>query len=279
MDRSWISKLAAPARDAGRVLAIAWRMDAQLTFLYYLTAVVAALAPLASGWILSLLIDRVIGSVVTVPVIVVVVVATHVAIVAIKAAVRSGLHERYYDDALRDRLQDTLTDRLCEVRSTHPWRVPDLFRALACAVIASVGALAAAIAVAQFGWWIVPLVIASAAPRVVLCARSGEPCSTCRKRWYVAELMSEASAPRDREVFRAAPVLLSRHRATARTFAHRKQTLGPVIASIVEGAVVLAIAWSRLHDVTTGVLSLGSFALFVTMLRQLAMALPRADAR
>ncbi|HEX3476241.1 MAG TPA: hypothetical protein VHT91_14545, partial [Kofleriaceae bacterium] len=93
MKRTWVSRLAAVGRDTRRILAIAWRMDARLTFLYYVTAFVAAVVPLASGLTLALLIDRVVvtaPSQVTVPVVAVIVVATHFAIVAINAAVRFG---------------------------------------------------------------------------------------------------------------------------------------------------------------------------------------------
>jgi ABC-type multidrug transport system fused ATPase/permease subunit len=306
LERSWISKLAAVARDTRRILAIAWRMDARLTFLYYLTTIIAALTPVASGLTLALLIDRVVTTspaLVTVPLLIIIAVGTHFAIVAINAAVRFGLHAQYYDHVFRYRVQDTFTYRFCEklteldvphlenpevqtlitqVRSTHQWRVPDFFRILAYATIAAVGAVAAAIALAPFGWWIVPLVIAGTAPRIVLRTRFGElrwwmyGSSECRKLWYLGELMSEVSALRERKVFRTAPALLTRYRAIqARIFSLGKQPLDRyrrvrVIAPLVEGAIVFVIAWARLHDVTSGAMSVGSFAFFVTMLQQLA---------
>lgn len=99
MKRTWVSRLAAVGRDTRRILAIAWRMDARLTFLYYLTAFVAAVVPLASGLTLALLIDRVVVTApaqVTVPVIAVIVVATHFAIVVIEDGriVEHGSHDQ-----------------------------------------------------------------------------------------------------------------------------------------------------------------------------------------
>ena len=308
MERERFSKLRAVARDTRRILAIAWRMDARLTLLYYLTALVAALAPLASGLTLALLIDHIVvtsPTQVTVPVIVVLVIATHFAIVAINAAVRFGLHEQYYDYVFRYRLQDTFTYQFCEkltqldvphlenpevqtlitkVRSTHAWRVPDFFRMLGYAVITTVAAASAAIALVSFGWWIAPVVIASTAPRLILRTRFGElqwsmygsGAPESRKLWYFGELLSETSALRELKVFRTAPALLSRYRAIqARIFALGKRPLDryrrvSVIAPLAEGAVVFAIAWSQLSAVTAGALSIGSFAFFVTMLQQLA---------
>jgi hypothetical protein len=43
-----------------------------------------------------------------------------------------------------------------------------------------------------------------------------------------------------------------------------------VLSPLAEGALVFAIAWSVLPEVSAGALSVGSFAYFVTMLQQLA---------
>jgi ATP-binding cassette, subfamily B, bacterial len=308
LERNWLSKLAAAARDTRGILAIAWRMDARLTFLYYLTAFVAGLAPIASGLTLARLIDHMVvpsTAQATVPVIVVVVVAVHFAIVAINAAVRFGLHEQYYDYVFRYRLQDTFAYQFCEkltqldiphledpevqtlitkVRSTHQWRVPDFFRMLAYAFIATIGVVSAAIALAPFGAWIVAAVIAGTVPRVVVRLKFGEMqwsmygsgAPESRKLWYFGELLSEASALRELKVFRTAPSLLARYRATqARIFELGKRPLDryrrvSVIAPLAEGALVFALAWAMLPQVTAGALSIGSFAFFVTMLQQLA---------
>jgi ATP-binding cassette subfamily B protein len=308
VERARFSKLAAAVSDTGRILAIAWRMDPRLTFLYYATAFVGALAPLAAGLTLARLIDHVVvtsPAQVTVPVIVVVVVATHFAIVAINAAVRFGLHEQYYDYVFRYRLQDAFTYRFCEkltqldiphlenpeiqtlitkVRSTHAWRVPDFFRMLSYAFIALVGVASAAVALAPFGAWIVLAVVAGTVPRAYLRMRFGEMqwsmygsgAPESRKLWYFGELLSEPSALRELKVFRTAPSLLARYREIqARIFALGKRPLDryrrvSVIAPLAEGALVFGIAWAVLPEVTAGALSVGSFTFFVTMLQQLA---------
>ncbi|HSS02274.1 MAG TPA: ABC transporter ATP-binding protein, partial [Kofleriaceae bacterium] len=308
MKRNWVSKLVAAVRDTRGILAVACRMDAQLTFLYYLTAFVAALAPIASGLTLAALVDHVVvvsPGQATVPVIVVVVVAMHFAIVAINAAVRFGLHEQYYDYVFRYRLQDTFAYQFCEkltqldiphlespevqtlitkVRTTHQWRVPDFFRMLSYALIAGIGVVSAAIALAPYGAWIVAAVIAGTVPRVVVRLRFGDMqwsmygsgAPEARKLWYFGELLSEASALRELKVFRTAPSLLSRYRAIqSRIFSLGKQPLDryrrvSVIAPLAEGALVFGLAWAMLPRVTAGALSVGSFAFFVTMLQQLA---------
>ena len=177
-------------RDARQVLAVAWDMDARLTAVYYATALIAALLPLATGLTLKAVIDGVVVTApeqATIPIAIVIAVAAHFAIIAINAAVRYGLHEQYYDFLFRYRLQDTFSYRFCEklsqldvphledasvqqlitkVRDTHSWRVPDFFRVLGYAQIAVIGVISAAVALAPYGAWIVPIVIAGAVPRL-----------------------------------------------------------------------------------------------------------------
>ena len=235
MERNWVSKLFATARDARGILAIAWRMDAQLTFLYYMTAFAAALAPIASGFTLARLIDHAMATSptqATVPMTLVIAVATRFAIVALNAAIRFGLHEQYYACVFRHRL-------LSEVRITHQWRVPDFFHAFGAAFIATIGAISAAIAVAPYGAWTVAAVIAGTLPRVIVRIRSRE-----------MQLQARNFALRKRP--------LGRHRRVSPS------------APLVEAALAFGLASAMLPDVTAGRLSVGSFALLVTMLHQLA---------
>jgi ABC-type multidrug transport system fused ATPase/permease subunit len=290
------------------MVAIAWRMDARLTLLYYLSAFVAALAPLAAGITLALLIDHVVvtsSAQLTIPFVVVLVVAGHFAIVAINAAVRFGLHEQYYDYLFRYRLQDWFTYRYCEklteldvphledpavqvliskTRDTHAWRVPDFFRMLAYAFISIVGVISAAIALVPFGWWIVPVTIAATIPRIILRTRFGEMqwsmygsgAPEARKLWYFGWLLSESTHLRELKVFRTARPLLERYReiqkrllALGRRPLDRYRRVN-VLAPLIEGAVVFVIAYWALPDAMTGEMSVGSYAFFVTMLQQLA---------
>jgi len=293
--------------DVRAMLAIAWRMDARLTLLYYATAFVAALSPLATAWTLKLVVDNVLVAhqAVTVPFAVVAALAAHYALIAVNSAVRFGLHEQYYDYVFRYRLQDELSYRFCDkltqldvphledpsvqalitkVRDTHQWRLPELFRVLAYLFIALVGLVTAAIALVSFGWWIVPVVTASTVPRLYLRARMGElrwsmygsGAPEARKLWYFGWLLSEANVLRELKVFGAAPALLDRYRAIQqRLFALGKQPLDAyrrvaVLAPIVETGVVLAVAATSLGDVTSGDMSLGTFTFVVGMLHQLA---------
>jgi ATP-binding cassette subfamily B protein len=292
------------------VLVIAWRMDARLTILYYLTAFIAAMVPLAAGATLALVIDNVVvtsGTRTTIPFVLVIVVAIHFAIVAINSAVRYGLHEHYYDFLFRYRLQDTFGYRYCQkltdldiphlenpevqtlirkVGETHQWRVPDFFRMLGYAVIGIVGVIASAIALVPYGAWMVVIVLVATLPRLYLRAKFGElqwsmygsGAPEARKLWYFSWLLSDPMVMRELKVFRTSGPLLDRYKQLqARIFALGRTPLDryvrvTVLCPILEGVVVFALAWLTLPDVTTGVLSVGSFAFFVTMLQSLATA-------
>src|SRR3989338_8183603 len=45
------------AKNTSRLFKLAWRIDKRTTILYYLTAAIGALVPVASGYVLKLLID------------------------------------------------------------------------------------------------------------------------------------------------------------------------------------------------------------------------------
>jgi ATP-binding cassette, subfamily B, bacterial len=292
-----------------QVLVIAWRMDARLTILYYVTAFIAAMVPLAAGATLALVIDNVIVTAAPrpagIPFLLVVTVAMHFGVVAINSAVRYGLHEHYYDFLFRYRLQDTFSYRYCEkltgldiphlenpevqtlirkVSDTHQWRVPDFFRMLGYAVIGIAGVIAAAIALVSYGVWIVPVILIATLPRLYLRMRFGElqwsmygsGAPEARKLWYFSWLLSEPMVMRELKVFRTAGPLLDRYKQIqAKIFKLGRLPLDryvriSVLCPLFEGAVVFAIAWWQLPEVTSGALSVGSFAFFVTMLQALA---------
>ena len=277
------------------MLALAWRIDARLTLAYFLTALFAALAPLASAFFLKLVIDHV----------AVTSVAAYFAIGALTAAIHYGLHSQFYDYLLRYKLQDAFTYRFCEkltqldvphlenaevqalitkVRDTHAWRLPDFFRSLANAFLAVIGVVSATIALAPFGWWIVPVVIAATLPRLYLRARFGEMrwsmygsgAPEARKLWYFGTLLSDTSALRELKVFRTAAPLLARYREIqARIFTLGRRPLDRyrrvgMLAPLLEGAAVFSVAWNMLPEVSAGAITIGSFAFFLAMLQQLA---------
>src|SRR5262249_53578993 len=157
---------------------------------------------------------------------------------------------------------------------------PDFFRMLSYVVISGIAAISAAIALAPFGGWIVAVVIVATLPRIFLRTRFGEMqwsmygsgAPESRKLWYFGSLLSEPTHLRELKVFRTAKPLLARYRSIQKRIIalglrplERYRKLN-VIAPVIEGAVVFGIAWWSLPSVTSGAVSVGSFAFFVTML-------------
>lgn len=308
--RNWLSKFSVVVCDTRDILGVAWRMNARLTVFYYVIALVAALAPLASSLTLARVIDHIVTSPAraTVPAIFVMVVAMQIAIAAVKAALRHGLHEHDHDCLFRYRLQDAFVRRFSEklaqlgseqlgdpevqtlhtrVLATHQYRVPDFFRMLARVFVATLGAVSAAIAVISFSGWIAAAVVAAALPTLVVRLRSnemqrwssGSGAPESRRLWYLGELLAEIRKPRELHAYRSAPSGLpcsydvQRRIFTPARGSHDRHRRLATLAALIEGATVVALACATLTAVARGALSVGSFALFVTMLWQLARSI------
>ena len=292
------------------MLVIGWQADRSVTLWYYVTAGLSAVAPVFIGILLNVLIDHLVvppGTHIAVPAAAIAALAGYFALVSINNAVDHGLHIQYFDYLFRYRLQDACAYRFCEkltqldvahledpniqnlitkVRDTHQWRVPDFLRMLGYTFSALVTYLAAAIALVQFGWWIVDVVTLVAIPRLVMRARFGDlqwsmygsGAPEARKLWYLSWLLSESSSLREMKIFQSAPILLGRLRSLqTRIFAlgteplRRYRTVS-VIAPLAEGGVVLGLAAMSLHEVTGGAMTVGRYVFFVTMLQQLLSA-------
>ena len=99
------SKLTTPirqiAKNTSRLFKLAWRMDKRTTILYYLTAAIGALVPVASAYVLKLLIDHlqlIQNSLVpTIPVIVAVILAARYLVTLLDGVIYNGLHQSYLD--------------------------------------------------------------------------------------------------------------------------------------------------------------------------------------
>jgi ABC-type multidrug transport system fused ATPase/permease subunit len=219
--------------------------------------------------------------------------------------VQYGLHYQYFDYLFRYKLQNEFSYRFCrklteldvshledsdvqtlitKVRETHQWRMPDFMRVLAYVFTAIIGALASAVAIATFGWWIVLVVIASVIPRFLVRVKlgwmqwsmygSGAP--EARKLWYFGWLLSEPNSLREIKIFQTGPALLKRFaQIQERIFRLGKKPLDRFIKfgvtlPVLEGVVLVALAYTQLSRVSTGLMSIGTFTLFINMLTQLA---------
>ncbi len=297
-------------RNIRLMLAIAWQMDKRLTVLYYLTAALTAVAPVATGFTFKLLIDHVVatpGVAVTVPLVIVAILATHCALLAATTAVSSGLHDQYYDYLFRYKLQNEFAYRFSDklthldiahiedpevqnlitnVRETHQWRMPDFLRMLSYFCTAAVAYVSAAIVLATFAWWAVPVLTLVTLPRLYLRARfgnmqwsfygSGAP--GARRLWYFGWLLSENNSLRETKIFQTGPALLDKYKAIQdELFELHKKPLErfrvvTTLAPLIEGGAMFLVAWLVLPQAIDRSITIGAYAFFVTMLQQLVTA-------
>src|SRR5260221_12808497 len=104
-----------------KVLTIAWRMDRSVTFGYYFTAMLGALAALIASLTLKYLIDSLVSvhlGVTTIPIIVIAVLATRYLLNLAESIVQWGLNIVYFDYLFRYTIQNELNRRFYDKLSS-----------------------------------------------------------------------------------------------------------------------------------------------------------------
>src|SRR3989344_3534524 len=173
------------AKNTKRLFGLAWKMDRRLTTLYYLTTAIGALFPLASAYVLKLLIDYLQVSQnsfnTTVPIIIVVVLAGRYLATFLDSIIYSGINNSYLDYVFRYKLQNEITwkfqqkiskldvayfenpkvqDLITKTRDTMQWQLPDYLRIFSYLFNDIIAFIAAFMVLLPFGWWIPILVSA-----------------------------------------------------------------------------------------------------------------------
>ncbi|MBI1975429.1 MAG: ABC transporter ATP-binding protein [Candidatus Vogelbacteria bacterium] len=306
------SKLTTPikqiAKNTKRLFSLAWRMDKRTTILYYLTAAIGALVPVASAYVLKLLIDYLQiaqnSFVTTIPVIVAVILAARYLVTLLDGVIYSGLHRSYLDYVFRYELQNEITmkfhrkiskldiahfensevqDLITKTRDTMQWRLPDYLRTFAEFFRDIVAFVAAFIVLLPFGLWIPILISIITIPRLYFQAKygaiqwsiwgSGAP--QTKKLWYLNYLLQEPMTVRETRISQSSESLLNKFQEIQRyLFNLSKSALDKylrvlTIPPIIESIVIFFIAYHFLPPVVTGALTIGSYTLLISMLEQL----------
>lgn len=316
-----LSKLAAPAvqiaRNTRRLFQLAWRMDPKVTALYYLTAAIGALVPLATSYVLKLLIDdlqlaqRSLTPVI--PVTIAVVLAARYIISFLEGSIYWGLNQSYLDYVFRYKLQNEITnkfhekisrldiaylekpdiqDLITKTRDTMQWRLPDLLRNCSYLFRDVIAYLAAFIILLPYSWWIPVLLSAMTLPRLYLQAKygaiqwsiwgSGAP--QARKLWYLNHLLQEPLTVREVRITNSSAALLGKFKEIQQylfglnLLALNKYLRVLIIPPLIETIFLLAVAYHFLPAVLTGVLTIGSFTMLISMLEQLGNCSANASA-
>jgi len=299
-------------------LSLAWKMDKNTTFLYYLTAGLGALVPLSASLILKLLIDHLQliqnSFIPNIPLTVAFVLAARYLVTLLDGVIYWGANQGYLDYIFRYELQNEVTmkfhqkiskldiayfenpetqDLITKTRDTMQWRVPEYLRVLSLLFRDSVAFLAAFIVLLPYGWWIPLLVSAIALPRLYLQTRygnvqwsiwgSGAP--QARKLWYLNYLLQEPMTVRETRISQSSSSLLSKFKEIQTyLFQLNKKALDDylrvsTIPPILETILIFLVAYQFLPQVTFGFLTVGSFTLIINMLEQLGNRAAGASAR
>lgn len=305
------------AKNTKRLFSLAWKMDRRLTTLYYLTTAVGALFPLASAYVLKLLIDYLQVTqnsfTTTVPIIIVVVLAGKYLATFLDSIIYSGINNSYLDYVFRYKLQNEITwkfqqkvskldiahfensevqDLITKTRDTMQWQLPDYLRSFSYLFLDIIAFIVAFIVLLPYGWWIPVLVGVVIMPRLYLQAKyggikwsiwgSGAP--QAKKLWYLNYLLQEPMTVRETRISQSSESLLNKFKEIQQyLFELSKGALDRylrvlTIPPIIEVVVIFFVAYQFLPPVIAGTLTIGSFTLLISMLEQLGSRSANASA-
>ncbi len=305
------------AKNTKRLFSLAWKMDRRLTTLYYLTTAIGALFPLASAYVLKLLIDYLQVTqnsfATTVPIIIVVVLAGKYLATFLDSIIYSGINNSYLDYVFRYKLQNEITwkfqqkvskldiahfensevqDLITKTRDTMQWQLPDYLRSFSYLFLDIIAFIVAFIVLLPYGWWIPVLVGVVTMPRLYLQAKyggikwsiwgSGAP--QAKKLWYLNYLLQEPMTVRETRISQSSESLLNKFKEIQQyLFELSKGALDRylrvlTIPPIIEAVVIFFVAYQFLPPVIAGTLTIGSFTLLISMLEQLGSRSANASA-
>ena len=317
-----IAKLTLPLKQIGKnaqlLFSFAWAMDSKLTALYYLTAALGALAPLAASYVLKLLIDYLQQAqnsfTTTVPVIIAVTLAARYLVTFLDGIVYWGINQSYLDYVFRYKLQNEITlqfhrkiakldiayfedpvaqDLIVKTRDTMQWRIPDYLRTFSYLSRDGIAFAAAFLVLLPYGWWIPFLVTVVTIPRLYLQAKygaiqwslwgSGAPES--KKLWYLNHLLQQPTTVRETRISQSSELLVNKlHENQQYLFKLNKIGLDKylrvlTVSPIIEAVIILFVAYQFLPLVIAKTLTIGSFTLLISMLEQLGSRAANASAK
>lgn len=286
------------------MLRLAWETDKWLTIAYYLTAAIGALMPLGVSLATRYLIDQLTqgqsGNLVVIPVVVFLLLMRYVT-PFIENLTWWGINNSYLDFLFRYKLQNYINfcyykklteldvayfenpetqNLIAKTRDTMTWRLPDMLRQFSYTFRALVMAVSAFGVLLAYGWW-VPLVIAIfSLPRLFAQFRfgnvqwsiygSGAP--EAKKLWYFMWILAEPTVLKEVKIFQSSQYLLARFKKIQKyLYELNKKPLDDylkvlTILPVLETVVVFILAYYKLPLVLGGLMTVGTFALFMDMI-------------
>jgi ATP-binding cassette, subfamily B, bacterial len=291
--------------NARRMLSFGYEMDKKLTLLYYLTATIGAVIPVAGSYFYKFLIDylqKTQGvSFDSIPLTLILILGGVYIISILEDVVFYGLNYSYYDYLFRYKLQNKISlqfykkvssldiqyfedsdkqNLITTTRDTMLWRVPDFLRNFRDFTVNIVAYLAAVLALLPFGIWIPALITFIAIPRIYLRAKhgalqwsiygSGAP--QAKKLWYFGHLMQEQKSVKEMKIAQSSSGILKKYEKIQNHLYNLNK--GPLdkylkvrnIPGLIEICILFVIAIYYLPPTLAGTLTIGSFTLIITLM-------------
>jgi ABC-type multidrug transport system fused ATPase/permease subunit len=296
-------------RNLKKMLVLAWRMDAKLTFFYYFTAALGALTPLATSLVFRKFLDQLIkfqgfSKTEQVPLILIFVLALRYIINIAHDIINWSLNRVYADYLFRYKLQNELSlifsqklayldiphlenakvQTLIEkVRDTIHWRPTDFLRTFSYLFANVIGYLSVYFVLAQFGWWIPFLVTLTALPRLYLRTKFGQihwsiygsGAPQAKKLWYLGYLLTDNAAIREMRIFQSQKILLDKFKKIQNyLYSINKKPIEDYVrllsfTPLFEALVLFLVGCFFLPRTLSGLMTVGTFTLLINMIDQL----------
>ena len=296
------------AENTKRLFKLAWGMDRKTTILYYFTAAIGALIPLASAYVLKLLIDHIQlaqnSFSTTIPIVITVVLAARYLVTFLDGIVYWGINQSYLDYIFRYKLQNEVTlkfhqkvskldiahfedpkvqNLITKTRDTMQWQLPDYLRNFSYFFKNTISFFAAFLVLLPYGWWIPFIVTIAATPALYFQAKYGgikwsiwgSNAPQAKMLWYLNYLLQDPIAVRETRISQSSESLLNKFKKIQENlFNLNKSALDKylrvlTIPPITQAVVIFFVAYYFLPDVLAGTITIGSFTLIISLLEQL----------
>lgn len=292
------------AVNLGRMLKLAWETDRWLTVSYYLAAIVGSLMPIGAGVASKYLIDYLIknqGRIGEIFGLAMALVVMRLLLPLGETLSYWVLNVSYLDYLFRSKLQNEINYRfygkmasldaayfedpktqnlITKTKDTKTWRLPDVIRGLSYTTRSVTIAIGATGVLIGYGWWVPLVVIVACIPRLISQTKQGDVqwsiygsgAPKARRLWYFEWLLSEPVVLKEVKIFQSGGYLLEKLRQTQNDlFKIYRKSLDDfvglwLILPFIETAVLVIVAYLKMGEVVTGVMTVGGLALFLEML-------------
>jgi len=294
-------------KNLAKVLKIGYEIDPKLINLYYITSFFAGISPIIVSYFMTRLIDNIITfqPITSNPLTIIAFSLFGYFLFQLSSSISYGLNQSYYDYLLRNKLQMGLVYRFLKkissldyghlensntqnlinnVSNTYAWELPDTIRIWNYIFSNLVGLISSSIALISFGGWIPLVVVLVALPRLYFKIKYGNfvwsmfggNAPESKKLWYMENLLTNNFSIMESRVFQSQEALLNKLTDIQKNLYEKNKIpldnyrLVLIISPIIEVILLFIIVYSFIPNVLIGVLSIGSFTFFISIINRMS---------